>query len=220
MLYNACGWRRKLVCPVPLDTSQCLRGTEGDSIMFKRFSAAPGLLFGGGLALGLMAGVGMLVGAMVVSWSSRPTITLPDTPLFATASNSGDNMIMATGDIDEGAEGLYVLDCLTGDLQCWVIDPRTGVFAGTFVHNVLEDLATKEGKLSFAMVTGSIDAPRGGGASRPANSAVYVADCNSGNVAMYTIMWNRTMAATAKPQAGGLVRIAVGKGRTALRRDQ
>jgi hypothetical protein len=47
-----------------------------------------------------------------------------------------------------------------------------------------------------------------------------VADCNSGNVAMYTIMWNRTMAATGKPQAGGLVRIALGKGRTALRRDQ
>jgi len=48
--------------------------------MFKRFSAAPGLLFGGGLALGLVAGVGMLVGAMVVSWSNQPTITLPDTP--------------------------------------------------------------------------------------------------------------------------------------------
>jgi hypothetical protein len=47
---------------------------------------------------------------------------------------------------------------------------------------------------------------------RPANSVVYVADGNSGNVAAYGVPWDPTKAGA--PQTGKFVLIAKAPGRT------
>ena len=44
-------------------------------------------------------------------------------------------------------------------------------------------------------------------------SVIYVADGNTGNVACYAVPWNRQAVTSGAPQAGPLVRVAVGKAR-------
>ena len=84
-----------------------------------------------GLAMGLLVGVGMFAGALVVTGLHRPLARGPmEFPLYASASHGGDGFAMATGNIDEDVDGLYTLDFLTGDLMCWVFNPRTLILQG------------------------------------------------------------------------------------------
>ena len=77
-----------------------------------------------GLAMGLLVGVGMMIGTLVAVRSAPATaLSPPETLLHATASHSGKSMAMATGLVDEEAEGVFILDYLTGDVQCYVINP-------------------------------------------------------------------------------------------------
>jgi len=175
------------------------------------------LLVGVGLGMGLLVGVGMMVGALVVGGhsgdgASRPFISLPETALHATSTDSGDTFSIATGPIDEDVEGLFTLDFLTGNLQCLVVNPRSGGWS-IFRYNVQGDLGTKPGKAAkLLMVTGAW-ATRGGASGRPADSVVYVADAVSGHVAVYTVPWDRTLPATGRSQEGVLLLLAVGKAR-------
>jgi hypothetical protein len=189
--------------------------------MFKGFKANSILMLAAGLCMGLLFGVGMLVGALAAtSYFAESRIEFPETALHATASHGGNSLALATGSIDEESEGLFVLDYLTGDLQCWVLNSRTGTFLGQFKHNVVADLGIEKGKQpDYAMVTGTIS-PRGfSGNVKPANSVLYVADCNSGNVAVYAVPWNRSAAAAFAPQTGAMTRLAVGKGRNVITRE-
>ena len=184
--------------------------------MFKRFRNRPVLFVLLGLGLGLLVGVGMMVGTLTaLTNQSAVALTVPPTLLHASASHSGDSMALATGPIDSDAEGLFILDYLTGDLQCFVINPRTGQWGGMFKYNVIQDLGVEQGKKpNFAMVTGHADFQRGAAtAATPALCAVYVADANTGNFAAYGLMWNRTMARSAALQTGTLIRLGVGKAR-------
>ena len=61
------------------------------------------------------------------------------------------------GVIDEQVEGVYMLDFLTGDLQCLVLNPRTGTFNGQFAINVIKVLGVdQQKKPRYLMVTGSV----------------------------------------------------------------
>ncbi len=190
--------------------------------MSQRFRNRPILLVLLGLGLGLLVGIGMMVGALTaVSSSQNAELMIPPTLLHATASHSGESMAIATGQIDDDVEGVFVLDYLTGDLQCYVLNPRTFSWGGIFRYNVVQDLGVEPGKKpNFAMVTGGINFLRGS-ASRavPAHSVVYVLDANSGNFAAYGVQWDRTAARGGAPQKGTLARIATGKARALEIRD-
>jgi hypothetical protein len=122
---------------------------------------------------------------------------------------------MATGPIDEEVEGLFTLDYLTGELQCFVINPRNYQWGGVFKANVVSDLGVQQGKKpNYVMVTGMANFQRGAAANAPAMCAVYVADANTGNFVAYGLSWNRTMARGMAPQAGALVKLGVGKARS------
>lgn len=188
------------------------------------------MLVGAGLAIGLLVGVGMMFGALFVVVahlgdradrdSSRPFISFPETGLHAVATDAGDTFSIATGPIDDEVEGLFTLDFLTGILQCLVINPRSAEWS-TFTYNVLGDLGVKPGgKASqLLMVTGSWSTRvLGGGAARPADSVVYVADVTSGNIGVYAVPWNRSIPATGRVQGGELVRIGLGKARSIVER--
>jgi hypothetical protein len=167
--------------------------------------------------MGLMMGAGAFLGALAALSPGDPAIVFPDLPLHASASHGESSITLATGDIDGEAEGLYVLDHVTGDLQCWVVSTRRpGAFSGLFKTNVLTDLEVGADKMpKFVMVTGTYNFVSSRGTSRPANSLVYVADANTGNVVAYSVTWNSSLVASGGSQSGPLVKVVVGKGRTA-----
>ena len=135
--------------------------------------------------------------------------------LWADAASSNDAFAVATGPIDQDVEGFYTLDYLTGDLQCAVLNYRTGKFRGLFRTNVIKDLGAGQNP-KYLMVTGRISLPRGASPARVAESAVYVLDSNTGNFVVYTLPWRREMASVGAPQAGQLVVLDYGRARESV----
>ena len=183
----------------------------------------PYVMWGTGLAMGLLVGVGMLIGALAAVHSQGAgTLRVPETLLHASASHSGETMALATGHIDSEVEGLFILDYLTGELQCFVLNPRSYQFAGMFKRNVIADLGVQQGKKpSYVLVTGAAEMRRGAVlVGMPAMCVAYVADSNTGNVAAYSLLWNPNMAKTGAAQVGELKLLATGKARTVEVRDQ
>lgn len=186
--------------------------------MFRRLRKRPATVWVIGLATGLLIGAGATAGVMNLLAPQEPAFRLPEQLLHATASHGENSLTLATGPIDEEVEGLYVLDHVTGELQCWVMNSRRpGTFSGMFkTTNVLRDLGVEADKApKFVMVTGQYVLRSAAGTTRPANSIVYVADANSGNIAAYWVMWNRSAINSGAPQAGPMLGGPLGKGRTA-----
>ncbi len=144
----------------------------------------------------------------------------PVSTLHAATAVQNEAYAFATGAIDEDVEGVFILNSLTGDLQCSVIGVRTHQFAGLFRTNVMKDLGMDPAKQpSYLMTTGLAQFARGGGAARLAFSVVYVLDTTTGNFAAYTLPWRRDMANTGRIQTGALVLLDVGQGPTAVIRE-
>ena len=116
--------------------------------------------------------------------------------------HSGETFAIATGPISEEVEGIFALDYLTGDLQCWVINPRTNVIGGYFRHNVVADLGMDQSRKNpkYLMVTGRTGLRGGGSATRYSECILYVADATTGNLVGYAVPWNRTMASRTAQQ--------------------
>lgn len=170
-----------------------------------------------GLGVGLVFAVGLLLGSLAtqrLAWQQsqgHAEAIVAETLLHATASHGNDAMAMATGLIDDGVEGCFFLDYLTGELRCLVIDRRTGAVAGNFKYNVVQDLGVEQGKSPrYLMVTGLASPLRGASAVRFAETAVYVCDANTGRFAVYMLPWNPGATANRQAQVGGLIRIQVG----------
>lgn len=126
----------------------------------------------------------------------------PNVPLHATATEGYESFSIATGLVDNDVEGLYFLDYLTGDLVGAVINPKTGKFNAKFTYNISQDFAGAGRNAKYLMVTGLANMPRGRAGYQPANSIVYIADANSGQIGAYIMPWNSSMQAAGKPQAG------------------
>jgi len=169
-----------------------------------------------GFGLGALLGVGLLVGSWAtLAWFGAPAFTFPETALHATATDSGDTFAIATGLVADGIEGIFFLDFLTGDMQCWVINGRTGQTGGYFVQNVVADLGVETGRKNpqYLMVTGQALMQRGTSVLKPCDSLVYVADANTGNFAVYALPWNRQATAVNRPQQAPMVLIFKGSAR-------
>lgn len=166
-------------------------------------------------------GVCVLAGTLIgLGLSSQTTLTLPVTELQASSSDSGDSFAIATGPVDENGEGVFMLDFLTGDLQCVVMNHRAQRFNALFRTNVAADLGIERSKKpQYLMVTGQMNFVRGTALGRPAQSVVYVIDANTGNFASYGFTWRRDAAATARPQGGAMVLLDKGTARTAAIRN-
>jgi hypothetical protein len=179
------------------------------------------LFVGTGLGLGLLVGVGMMVGAVYVLNLQAPSaLQLPETPIYATASDSSESLAIATGWIDEDVEGLYALDFLTGNLQAIVMytkGPRATQIGGIFGANVAAELGIdKTKKPRYLMVTGQATFTQGASAEKPAGSVVYVVDANTGNFATYGLKWSKALHARGTPQQGSL--LLLHKGQAAVRK--
>jgi len=189
--------------------------------MRRWFRKHPWAVLGAGSGLGLLVGVGMLIGALATMAvrSSAPAAFFPDLPLHATCTDAGSNFSMATGQVADGVEGVFFLDFLTGEVQCWVLDRRTGVPCGYYVYNVLQDLGVDPANKNprYLMVTGL--APGTGGSAR-SDSLLYVADATSGNFAIYALPWHRGASAARTLQKWPMVCIYKNSARNLALRGQ
>jgi len=136
--------------------------------------------------------VGLAVGSM-----------LPHTPLHAVATDSNDAFIIATGPLDQEVEGLYLLDCLTGNLTVTVPTRVGNGFAGWFRYNILNDFQVNPAqKPRFLMVTGGVNLAVGTGAGTqlfPAVSLVYIAEITTGRAVVYGTFWDRNAWRAGRP---------------------
>jgi hypothetical protein len=85
-----------------------------------------------------------------------------------------------------------------------VVLGNSGAWAGFYSTNVSADLHIDPQKNpKFLMVTGVVSMRRAGGTrTQPANSACYVAEITSGQVAAYTIQWSPSLYKSNRPQNG------------------
>lgn len=178
------------------------------------------------MSVGLLA-MGVAIGVYLNSGeqSDSPLDAVSKLVLNADAATRAQNMSLASGQISDDVEGLFVLDHLTGNLSCIVLNPRNGTAGGSlFVTNVNLDLgAGKAGQNDYLMTTGFINANLGGrrGRERNANCVVYVADGNTGQVACYSLRYDQTLKDAGQGQGGALQLVWKGASREgALRREQ
>ena len=152
--------------------------------------------------LGLAIGGAMTLGVVLGQRSPVAFPGLADLQLKATATHGSDSFAIATGQIDEDVEGLFTLDFLTGDLQCFVINPRNGAVGGWFKTNVAGVLSSEKGKKpAYLLTTGHLNVAGGYGGGRPAASLCYVADANSGEVAAFGFPWIKAATSAGMTQA-------------------
>ena len=176
----------------------------------------------GGLASIVVAStcIGLFVG-MGIS-SERSSRLADELKLQAATSARGKSMSMATGLIDTNVEALYVLDHDSGNLQCWLLNSRTGDVGGIYRINVMTDLQVdKSGEPDFVLATGAFFWSGGlTGTKVPARSVVYVGDSSTGNIVGYTFTYNKQAMLRGGATSGTLEVICKGTAKEGLTRDQ
>lgn len=170
-------------------------------------------LLAGGLLLGLTIGGAMTAGVWLGQRSpALAAVGLNDVQLKAMASHGTDSFAIATGPIDDNVEGLFTLDFLTGDLSCFVINPRNMSVGGIFKTNVANHLGVERGKKpNYLLATGTMNVS---GGARMAASICYVVDANTGAVAAFGFPWAKAMTTTGAPQAAEMTVIGKWKARS------
>jgi len=150
--------------------------------------------------------VAIALAAYQFGLKSRGPANLQEAVLHATASHGGTTVAVATGRVSEESEGIFILDYLTGNLQCWVFYPRYQRFGAKFETNITQVLpATKNAE--YLLVTGDSQTTQSSGNARPAGCLVYVVDVKSGMFAAYTLPWNRSAEAAGELQKGLMVSV-------------
>jgi len=126
--------------------------------------------------------------------------------VHATATNSSEAMIIATGEIDTAVEGIFSLDPLTGELRGAVLSPALAKFVAKYSYpSVAKDFEGAKNP-KFLMVTGLGELRKGyGPGGRAAHCIIYVAEATSGRVVAYGVPWDPTKAASPKGFVGALV---------------
>ena len=171
-----------------------------------------------GLCVGLVLSAAATGGALHAwGYFDEHQIPLLEQQLHAVATHGADNMALATGRIDEGVEGIFILDFITGDLTCQVLNPRSGTLGGLFRQNVVQDLGVEQGKQpKYLLVTGGLEIRQNISNIRPAKSLVYVADSNTGRYVAYMLPWNQQLANAGGAQAAPMVAVGAGSARNAV----
>lgn len=131
-----------------------------------------------------------VIGVMVGSSVSQDAAPMK---LMANAAGRGENVSLATGPIANQNEGLFILDHLNGNLQCWVLNSRTNKVGGIYRTNVFDAMPNLKqgGDLDFVLTTGAFSF-QGRGNQRPAESIAYVAEGKSGTLVGFGFQYDKT----------------------------
>jgi len=165
----------------------------------------------------LWLAAGVVIGAALATF-------WPQTPLHAVATDRSENILLATGLVDDQIEAVFFLDSMTGLLRAAVPSLRemapyqamweanAGADLATAIQVANAALARAGGKGApprppiqapqsprFLMVTGLMDIRQGSARMRPSRSVVYVAEANTGIVMTYVLPWSLQMHSTNQP---------------------
>ncbi|MEN0111253.1 MAG: hypothetical protein AAF805_11080 [Planctomycetota bacterium] len=176
------------------------------------------------LAAGVALGAWLRSGEGDATPFQIPASVLPALEVDATATQAHDNFVIATGFVDDGIEGLYFLDFLTGELRGVVLNQRGPGFGCYYSRNIMQDFGQQAVKNpKYLMVTGRINSTQRGSATssgRLARTAIYVVEANSGQVVAYGLRFNPSIMAAGKEQGGSFIPLARETLREATIRDQ
>lgn len=153
------------------------------------------------VAVSFAAGMYSMKSGNQAAWNLNGQVVRAD------SATGNESFAMATGAVDQDVDGLMTLDFLSGELQCVVLNRRTGKFNGLFKANVSADLGIGQ-NTKYLMVTGRSNSPGQGG-----NSVIYVMDTTTGNFGVYGVPWRTDLASNQSPQSGALILTDVGKAR-------
>lgn len=158
--------------------------------------------------------IGVLVGVSI----SKET---PPMQLMASAAARGKSVSLATGLIAQQNEAVYILDHLNGNLQCWVLNPRTNKIGAVYRANVFEAMPNLKqgGDLDFVLTTGFFDF-QGRGNQPPAQSVAYVAEGKSGTLVGFGFQFDKAALQRGVEQEGVLEVICEGPIRDLQLREQ
>jgi hypothetical protein len=162
-------------------------------------------------------GIGLVAGAVIGG-------LCPSTPLHAVATDRSENILMATGFVDDQIEAVFFLDSLTGLLRAAVPSlQRASEYQAMWEANVGADMMTAvqavnaaaarlSGKAGtaraaiqppqtprFVMTTGLLDLRQGSARMRPSRCVVHVAEANTGIVMTYMLPWSIQMHNSNQP---------------------
>lgn len=162
---------------------------------------------------GMLVGAGIFAaGGFFFNRAESPQAWAGTTPisLRADASAIGKNMSIATGWITDSVEGVFVLDHLTGNLQCWVMNTRSGDIGAIYRTNVATALGLQTGaEADYVMATGRFDMTHfRKGPLRYADCICYVGESNSGKIVGYSFAYDATTGARGEAQGGELELVA------------
>ncbi|QEG22524.1 hypothetical protein [Mariniblastus fucicola] len=130
--------------------------------------------------------------------------------LSADSASGGKTISMATGTITADVDGLFILDHLTGGLQCWLLNSRTGNVGGIYVADVNLALGLDKGDPDFVMTTGDFFIRGNSGSLKAANTVCYVGEGKSGKVAGFSLAYDKAGIQAGKVQRGELNLVCVG----------
>lgn len=129
--------------------------------------------------------------------------------LQADSASGGKTISMATGPITNEVEGLFILDHLTGVLQCWLLNPRTGAVGGIYAADVNTVLGLDKGDPDFVMTTGKFYI-KSQGNLKMADSIVYVGEGSTGKVAGFSLAYDKGGIQRGIVQKGELTVVCAG----------
>ncbi len=165
------------------------------------------------LLAGMLLGAGIFAaGGMFFNRSEQTTGSSNFLPVSfrPDATSMGKSISVATGWVDDSVEGLYVLDHLTGNLQCWVMNSRSGEIGGVFRGNVTAALGLQaKADPDYVIATGRFDFKHfRQGNFKYANCICYVGESSTGKILAYSFTYDPTTGALGQPQMGELTLIA------------
>lgn len=109
----------------------------------------------------------------------------PHEPVAAASNDRNSKFGIMTTPVALNAEGVFVLDFLTGRLTGAVMDPRVGTFTVKYFRNVSADFnVNPKSTPRYAFVGGRARIASRGQVT-PAESVIYVAELSSGLVIAY-----------------------------------
>jgi hypothetical protein len=128
--------------------------------------------------------------------------------LAADSAAGGKTISVATGSITAELDGVFILDHLTGGLQCWILNSDGGV-GGIYVADVGLALGLDKGDPDFVMATGDFFV-RSGGNRKIANTICYVGEGKSGKMAGFGLTYDKAGVQRGAVQQGELNMVCSG----------
>jgi len=108
----------------------------------------------------------------------------PHEPALADSTDRSKNFAILTVPVGvlEAAEGVFILDFLTGRLTGAILNTRNGLFTHKYLRNVAQDFRVKDP--NYAIVSRQAILPNQG-RIRMAGGVIYIAEMTSGKIICY-----------------------------------